>query len=90
MMKQAQALVGLPNALYQLSTATYGSDGCEAEPLMLTINKEFGYDQCGVLIPNTYFLPRRRVAERVRGGRPRPSTWIVRGDEFRQRRGRRR
>ena len=56
MVKAAADLVGLPNALYAVSTATSGANGCgEGEPLRLAVNKQVGYDQCGVLIPNTYF-----------------------------------
>jgi len=56
MAKAAADLVGLPNALYAVSTATSGANGCgEGEPLRLAVNKQVGYDQCGVLIPNTYF-----------------------------------
>ena len=56
MVKAAADLVGLPNALYAVSTATSGANGCgEGEPLRLAVNKQVGYDQCGVLVPNTYF-----------------------------------
>ena len=129
MLKDAADLVGLPNALYLLTTETTGpNDGCSDNggPLELTINKQLGYDQCGILVPNTYFgdnhgnltawakenkdarrgsVPfeeRRPVALRVRradiygGGAARSprslgdaavSTWIVRGDGSRRRRG---
>ena len=54
MAKAAADLVGLPNALYAVSTATSGANGCgEGEPLRLAVNKQVGYDQCGVLMPNT-------------------------------------
>ena len=54
--KEALDLVGLPNALYSFDGETLGpKEGCGTRPLKLTINKELGYEQCGVLIPNTYF-----------------------------------
>jgi len=43
----------VPNAFYRLSSATEGPADCGA--VTLAINKQFGYAQCGVLIPNTYF-----------------------------------
>ena len=57
MLREAADLVGLPNALYSLTTETTGpNDGCQKSgPIELTINKQLGYDQCGVLIPNSYF-----------------------------------
>jgi len=55
MVHEAAALVGLPNALYALSVGTSGASGCNGLPVSLAINKQMGYRQCGVLIPNTYF-----------------------------------
>ena len=53
MMKDVADWLGLPNALYSVATETEGPKNCGA--VTLTVNKQLGYAQCGVLIPNTYF-----------------------------------
>jgi len=53
MMREAATMVGLPNALYRVNAGTHGPEECEA--VTLTLTKQFGYDQCGVLVPNVYF-----------------------------------
>ena len=55
MIRETAALVGLPNAIYAVNTGTRGPNGCNGRPVSLTINKQSGYEQCGVLIPNIFF-----------------------------------
>ena len=58
MIREAAALVGLPNAIYVVNTGTRGPNGCNGRPVSLTINKQSGYvsnpfviDQGGVRVP---------------------------------------
>jgi hypothetical protein len=37
------------------ASETTGGSGCDQRTLKLAINKEVGYEQCGVLVPNSYF-----------------------------------
>ena len=55
MIRETAALVGLPNAIYAVNTGTRGPNGCNGRPVSLTINKQSGYEQCGILIPNIFF-----------------------------------
>ena len=78
MMKDASDLLGLPNALYSVMTETEGPKNCGA--VALTVNKQLGYAQCGVLIPNTRGPARERtfrraVAATPRGGRDDAAGW---------------
>ena len=41
--------------IYDFASETTGGSGCEQRTLKLAINKEVGYEQCGVLVPNSYF-----------------------------------
>lgn len=46
---------GLSNALYVFTALTTGPvSECHDAPV-LAVNKQFGYAQCGILFPNTYF-----------------------------------
>ena len=44
-----------PQVIYDFASETTGGSGCEQRTLKLAINKEVGYEQCGVLVPNSYF-----------------------------------
>ena len=44
----------LGNAAYSFSGTTSGFSGRCRDPCLM-INKQYGYNQCGVLVPNTYF-----------------------------------
>ena len=55
MVREACQLLGCPNVIYDFASETTGGSGCDQRTLKLAINKEVGYEQCGVLVPNSYF-----------------------------------
>ena len=55
MVREAAQLLGVPHVIYDFASETAGAAGCNKRPIKLSINKELGYDQCGIMVPNSYF-----------------------------------
>ena len=73
MVREACQLLGCPNVIYDFASETTGGSGCDQRTLKLAINKEVGYEQCGVLVPNSVIWRGPRQFDHVgqRSQRPR-------------------